>query len=302
MFYHYNKESGLIMAGFFNNIRTTLESITSQIYFWDIIDIAIITVLIYLLLRNTKATRAMQVVKGLGALVAVAVITSWLNLSVVSWLLSMLLQSGVIVVIIIFQPEIRRALEKIGRGTFFDANYEKNDINIELLIDELIKAVQNLSKRKVGALMVIEQNSNLNDIIVTGTRLDATLSSMLVENIFEPNTPLHDGAIVIKDNRVIAAGCFLPLSENILLDRKLGTRHRAALGMSERSDAVCIVVSEETGVISYTKAGSLHRYIDSRALRQLLFEIYSAKNRKRMSWFESLLQKLKSDKAGDKND
>lgn len=302
MFYHYNKESGLTMAGFFNNIRTTLESITSQIYFWDIIDIAIITVLIYLLLRNTKATRAMQVVKGLGALVAVAVITSWLNLSVVSWLLSMLLQSGVIVVIIIFQPEIRRALEKIGRGTFFDANYEKNDINIELLIDELIKAVQNLSKRKVGALMVIEQNSNLNDIIVTGTRLDATLSSMLVENIFEPNTPLHDGAIVIKDNRVIAAGCFLPLSENILLDRKLGTRHRAALGMSERSDAVCIVVSEETGVISYTKAGSLHRYIDSRALRQLLFEIYSAKNRKRMSWFESLLQKLKSDKAGDKND
>lgn len=153
--------------------------------------------------------------------------------------------------------------------------------------------MQNLSKRKVGALIIIEQNSDLTDIIHTGTLLDASISSMLLENIFEPGTPLHDGAVIIKGTRIVSAGCFLPLSENNHVDRKLGTRHRAALGMSERSDAVSLIVSEETGVISYAQDGNLHRYVDSRSLRELLEKLYAPKPVKRSAEkVEALLRSL----------
>ena len=289
------------MSEFFINLYNDLAAVFSaRIGLLDILDIIIVTIIIYLILRITKETRARQVLKGLGIVIIIAVITSWLRLSVISWLLSMLLQWGVLIAVILFQPELRRMLEQLGRGTFFDPKAEKHQEDNALCIDEMIRAIQSLSKRKVGALIVISQNSDLTDVIRTGTTVDAVISAMLLENIFEPNTPLHDGAI--KENRVVAAGCFLPLSDNILIDRKLGTRHRAALGMSERSDAIIIVVSEETGVISYAKEGNLHRYLDSRALRELLEQVYAQNKKPAGRLRDNIMRHLRQGKAGEKNE
>ncbi len=291
------------MKEFFINLFNDIASIfTAKIDLLDILDIIIVTVIIYLILRITKETRARQVLKGMGVVIIIAVITSWLRLSVISWVLSMLLQWGVLIAVILFQPELRRVLEQLGRGTFFDPKAEKHEEDAAITIDEMIRAIQSLSKRKVGALIVISQNSDLTDVIRTGTKIDAVISAMLLENVFEPNTPLHDGAMIVKENRVVAAGCFLPLSDNILIDRKLGTRHRAALGMSERSDSIIIVVSEETGVISYAKEGNLHRYLDSRALRELLEQIYTHPKKPSARLRDNLMRLIKQGKAGDKNE
>ena len=169
-------------------------------------------------------------------------------------------------------------------------------------MDEIVRTAQNLSKRRVGALIVFQMNSKLDDICETGTAIDACISSMLLENIFEPNTPLHDGAVIIRDMRVCAAGCFLPLSENTGIDKKLGTRHRAALGISERTDAVALVVSEETGVISYTRGGAIHRYIDSRSLRELLESLFINTSQESDNWFLRLESQLRSLLHADKAD
>ncbi|MBS6475325.1 MAG: diadenylate cyclase CdaA [Clostridiales bacterium] len=293
------------MAEFFQNIWQSIVSLfTVQITIWDILDIILVAVLLYMLLKITRQNRAYMVLKGLGILLAVAVVTSWLRLSVISWLMSTLLQWGVLIVLVLFQPELRRALEQIGRGKLFDlSGKQKSDMEeSNRIIEEMLRMMQNLSKRKVGALIIIEQNSDLTDIIHTGTLLDASISSMLLENIFEPGTPLHDGAVIIKGTRIVSAGCFLPLSENNHVDRKLGTRHRAALGMSERSDAVSLIVSEETGVISYAQDGNLHRYVDSRSLRELLEKLYAPKPVKRSAEkLETLLRSLFKTEKEDVN-
>ena len=268
------------MGEFFRDLWQSVTVLfTTQIGIGDIFDIAIVTVLIYMLLRVTKRTKAQQVIKGLGILLVLAVISSWLSLSVINWIFTTLLQWMLLIVIIIFQPEIRQALEQLGRGGMITkkSRRKESDIEAEKIIEELIRTAQNLSRRKVGALIVLQGNGSLDDISETGTKVDAEISSMLLENIFEPNTPLHDGAVLINNMRITAAGCFLPLSENMLIDKKLGTRHRAALGISERTDAVALVVSEETGVISYARGGNIHRYIDSRSLRELLEGIFFSK-------------------------
>lgn len=268
------------MGEFFRDLWQSVTVLfTTQIGIGDIFDIAIVTVLIYMLLRVTKRTKAQQVIKGLGILLVLAVISSWLSLSVINWIFTTLLQWMLLIVIIIFQPEIRQALEQLGRGGMITkkSRRKESDIEAERIIEELIRTAQNLSRRKVGALIVLQGNGSLDDISETGTKVDAEISSMLLENIFEPNTPLHDGAVLINNMRITAAGCFLPLSENMLIDKKLGTRHRAALGISERTDAVALVVSEETGVISYARGGNIHRYIDSRSLRELLESIFFSK-------------------------
>ena len=268
------------MGEFFRDLWQSVTVLfTTQIGIGDIFDIAIVTVLIYMLLRVTKRTKAQQVIKGLGILLVLAVISSWLSLSVINWIFTTLLQWMLLIVIIIFQPEIRQALEQLGRGGMITkkSRRKESDIEAEKIIEELIRTAQNLSRRKVGALIVLQGNGSLDDISETGTKVDAEISSMLLENIFEPTTPLHDGAVLINNMRITAAGCFLPLSENMLIDKKLGTRHRAALGISERTDAVALVVSEETGVISYAQGGNIHRYIDSRSLRELLESIFFSK-------------------------
>ena len=257
------------MADFF------LPFTTGAIQFsWrDVVDIIIVAVIIYSLIRIVSGTRALQVLKGLGIILALAFVCSILNLTTVSWILSWLINAAAVVLVILFQPEIRRALEKLGGGKFFGILAPPRE-DADRIVEELMRAVINMSKRKVGALIVFERKTGLKDIIETGTYLNAEITSELIENIFYPNTPLHDGAMIIRDGKVIAAGCFLPLSDNKQISSELGTRHRAALGVSEVSDSYTIVVSEETGVISYMFDGMLTRYLDIPALRDILERIF----------------------------
>jgi len=257
------------MADFF------LPFTTGAIQFsWrDIVDIIIVAVIIYSLIRIMSGTRALQVLKGLGIIVILAIVFSILSLQTVTWMLSWLLNAAVVVLVILFQPEIRRALEKLGGGKFFGVIIAPRE-DADRIVEELMRAIINMSKRKVGALIVFERKTGLKDIIETGTFINAEITSELIENIFYPNTPLHDGAMIIKEGKIIAAGCFLPLSDNKQISSELGTRHRAALGVSEVSDSYTIVVSEETGVISYMFDGMLTRYLDIPTLRDILERIF----------------------------
>lgn len=258
-----------------------VKAITSgftQIRLEDFVDIAIIAFFLYKLIILTKETRAFQLLKGIAFLFVAAIISETLQLQTLSWVLNSVLASGIVVLAVLFQPELRRALEHIGRGKIFNngllQNFrpEENEI-----VSEMQLAIMSLAKRRVGALIVIEQRTGLGDIIATGTRIDGIISAPLIENIFEPNTPLHDGAVIIRDGAIVAAACFLPLAEDIAVARELGTRHRAALGVSSVSDSVTIVVSEETGVISFAREGKLVRYIDQKALHDLLESIFVGK-------------------------
>ncbi len=257
------------MADFF------LPFTTGAIQFsWrDVVDIIIVAVIIYSLIRIMSGTRALQVLKGLGIILALAIVFSILDLQTVTWMLSWLLNAAAVVLVILFQPEIRRALEKLGGGKFFGVVIAPRE-DADRIVEELMRAIINMSKRKVGALIVFERKTGLKDIIETGTYINAEITSELIENIFYPNTPLHDGAMIIKEGKIIAAGCFLPLSDNKQISSELGTRHRAALGVSEVSDSYTIVVSEETGVISYMFDGMLTRYLDIPTLRDILERIF----------------------------
>ncbi len=253
----------------------TISSGLSQFQWTDLVDILLITVLLYRLIMLTKETRAYQLIKGVALLFLGAIVSDTLQLATLGWVLNSVLASGVIVTVVLFQPELRRALEHIGRGKLFTRELLSTVVpETTQIVSEMHLAVTNLSRRRVGALIVIEQRTGLGDIISTGTRIDGTISAPLLENIFEPNTPLHDGAVVIREQTIVSAACFLPLAEDMSIARELGTRHRAALGVSSISDCIAIVVSEETGVISFAREGKLIRYIDDKALRDLLESVF----------------------------
>lgn len=255
-------------------VSSILNSI-SDFGILDFIDIFILAVIIYWLLKLTSKTRAIQVLKGLGVILLAAWITDFLGLVGTAWLLNYVLTAGAFVIFIIFQPELRRALASLGRGRFdiipSQVTYAQENA------DRILKAVLSLSKRRVGALIVFEKKTGLKDVIESGTRLSAEISSELLENLFFTNSPLHDGAVIIRGDRIEAAGCFLPLSDNKQIGQELGTRHRAALGISEVSDSVTFIVSEETGVISVAQDGTLIRYLDSKAIKDILEDIYMIK-------------------------
>ena len=246
----------------------------------DAIDIIIVAYLIYKLLMLTRETRAMQVLKGAGVLFIAIILANWLKLTAISWILNQAIFAGSIAIVVIFQPELRRALEQIGRGKLFKKHGSAVNREVEEFIDELVTSMRNLSGRRVGALILIEESTGLADITATGTRLDAIVSAALIENVFEPNTPLHDGAMIIRGTSIVAAGCFLPLSDNNTISRQLGTRHRAALGITEVSDCHAFVISEETGVVSVAHDGKLTRYLDEEQIREVLTSIYSTQLRK----------------------
>ncbi len=254
----------------------------SQFRIADAIDIIIIAVLLYHLIIFTRETRAIQLVKGLAILFVVAFLSDVFQLSTLNWLLNSVIVSGLIVIVVLFQPEIRRVLERIGRGKLFELSllgFESPE-NVQI-VSEMKQAILSLAKRRVGALIVIEQKTGLGEVIGTGTRIDGLISAPLLENIFEPNTPLHDGAVIIRGGLIVSAACFLPLvDDNRSVARELGTRHRAALGISTVSDSITIVVSEETGVISFTRDGKLVRYVDEKALVNLLESIYTVEKKK----------------------
>ncbi len=256
-------------------LAQTISSGMSQFRIADAIDILIIAVLIYKLFLLTRETRAYQVLKGVGLLFIAALLSDIFQISTLGWLLNSVLSSGIIVIVVLFQPEIRRTLEHIGRGKLLSGDlFGRMQTESSQVVREIHSAVMHLAKRHVGALIVIEQHTRLGDVVSTGTRIDGVISAPLIENIFEPNTPLHDGAVIIREEMILAAACFLPLSEETGISRELGTRHRAALGISSVSDSVTIVVSEETGVISFAREGKLIRYVDDKALRALLESLF----------------------------
>ncbi|WP_418791501.1 diadenylate cyclase CdaA [Phosphitispora sp. TUW77] len=237
----------------------------------NIVDILVMAALIYKLFQWIKGTRAVQLLKGIVVLLIATTISDWLGLYTINWILKNIRTMVVVAIPVVFQPELRRALERLGRGKFFARPFtflEEEDKSS--VINEIIRAVINLAKNKTGALIVLERETGINDYIETGVSLDSVISGEFIINVFIPNSPLHDGAVIIRGDRVAAAGCFLPLSENPNLGKELGTRHRAGIGITEISDAIAIMVSEETGVISLAREGRITRNYDEKTLREVL--------------------------------
>lgn len=242
----------------------------------DIIEIIIISFIIYHLIKLIKDTRAWMLFKGIIVLFLVATIASVFRLNTILWIFANTINVGIIAILIVFQPELRRALEQLGQRNFlasivqFEDQKDKGERFSNFTIDELIKAVYELAGTKTGALIVVEQDIKLTEYERTGIPVDAVVTSQILMNIFEHNTPLHDGAIIIRNNRIVAATCYLPLSDNMKLSKELGTRHRAALGISEVSDSITIIVSEETGKVSISIGGNLIRNVNGEYLKNKL--------------------------------
>jgi len=237
----------------------------------SIIDIAVVAVVLYQLLMLIKGTRAVQLLKGIIVLLILSNSAKFLQLTTMSWMLDKLWQMLFIALPVVFQPELRRALEQIGRGRFFIRHPQGlGPEALSQVTEELVRCTQVLSKNRIGALMALERETGVQNYVETGIKIDGVVSSEFLVNVFIPNTPLHDGAVIIRGDRVAAAGCFLPLSENMNIQKELGTRHRAAIGLTEVSDALVIIVSEETGAISVALDGVLSRFLDEKALREIL--------------------------------
>ena len=260
----------------FNDAWLNLVSVIKSFRPTDALDILITSFLVYKLIQWARASRAGQLAKGLIALVAAFFVADWMQLPTIKVALQYLFSNALILLAVIFQPELRTALERMGRSRIsqldlFNQKEEKAiDLQWKTAINAICEAAPVLSRQKTGALMVIERKSRLGEIIKTGTIIDSVPSMELIGNIFFHNSPLHDGAMVLRDGKLYSAGCFLPLSDNYDISKQLGTRHRAALGMSENSDALIIVVSEETGVVSVAMEGKLTRGYDADMLRDLL--------------------------------
>jgi|SRR5690554_4278479 len=235
-----------------------------------ILDIAIVLFVLYRLYLIIRGTRAVQLLKGITVLILAYLISGWVGLGITSWILNQVLTVGIVAVPIIFYPELRRALEHIGRGGLFVKSSLLAPGERSQAIEELVRAIMLLADRRVGALVVWEQETGLKDWSETGVNVDAVLTAELLINIFEPNTPLHDGAVILRGGRVRAASCYLPLSDSPELKVGMGTRHRAGLGITEQSDAVAIIVSEETGAVSLAYEAKLTRYLDEKGLREWL--------------------------------
>lgn len=234
------------------------------------IDILLVTYLIYKLIMVIKGTKAVQLLKGIFVILIVTLISEKLAFQTLNWIMQQILSWGVVAFVIIFQPELRRALDQLGRGRFFSRTGNKEDEEQEKIVESIAKATDYMAKRRIGALISIERETGLADYIETGIPLNANISSELLINIFIPNTPLHDGAVILQKNSVAAAACYLPLSESPFISKELGTRHRAALGISEVTDSLTVIVSEETGAISLTKNGELHRDLKLDKFKELL--------------------------------
>ena len=283
------------MRTFLAQAESILWSIFNRPTIADAVDILIVAFLLYKLLMLTKETRASAVLKGLLVLFLATWISDLFGLTAMSWILTNVLSNGALVLVILFQPELRKALEQLGRGTIRDSILKGGVDASKQTINEIANCMMNLSRRRVGALIVIEQKIGLKDVVETGTALDSQISAPLLENIFEPNTPLHDGAVLIRGDRIMAAGCILSLSDGKGISHELGTRHRAALGISETTDAISLIVSEETGIISFAREGRLTRHLDRSALEEVLASIYTQKE---TGLLATLLEKRKQRKEG----
>ena len=262
------------MQSVWNALDNFWWSVTHLLSLTDVLDILIIAVLLYQLVILTKQTPAIQVLKGLAVLLVVRYLSELIHLNTVSSLINAVLSNTALLVIVLFQQEFRKILAQLGRGARLE-HAMSNTTENQRIINEITQCCLRLSRRRVGALIVFEQKIGLKEVIETGTQLDAAISAPLLENIFEPNTPLHDGAVIIRGQRIVSAACVLTLSESNALSRELGTRHRAALGISETTDAVTIIVSEETGTISMTQDGRMTRHLNAESLNAALNGLYA---------------------------
>ena len=257
------------------DINSFLDGIFSNVYritINDIIDIAIVAYIFYKIFMFIKDTRAEQVFKGIILLLLATSLSEAFKLHTLNWILLRTLDLGFIAALIIFQPELRAGLEHIGRTNFniFLKSNNVSDDNLNTTIEEIVEALYSLSRQKIGALIIIERQTKIGEIINTGTSVDGEVSRQLLINIFIPNTPLHDGAVVIRESKIKAAACFLPLTESKDLSKDLGTRHRAAIGVSEVSDCISLIVSEETGDVSIAKSGKLYRNVSRERMTNIL--------------------------------
>lgn len=250
-------------------------------------DILIVAYVIYRILVLIRGTRAVSLIKGLAVLFIANLVSRILGLTTVYWLLQRAITMVFVALPIVFMPELRRALEQIGRGRLFGAGFDLfSREDAARSIGEIARAASLLSAQKIGALIIIERDTGLQDFVETGVRMDAVVSAELLMNIFIPNTPLHDGSVIIRGDRIAAASCYLPLTENPNLSKRLGTRHRAALGISEQTDAVAVIVSEETGAISIASAGRLTRHLDETSLKQKLTTLLTPAARRKSGFWE----------------
>lgn len=232
-------------------------------------DLLVVTFFIYQLIKILRGTRSVQLLKGIAIIMLIKVASFFLGLQTLDWIVDLVIQWSVLAIIIIFQPELRRGLEHLGRGSIFNRTKRKTNPG-ENLVQQLAKAVQYMAKRRIGALISIQMETELDEFIGTGIALDADISSELLINIFIPNTPLHDGAVIIRDYKLASAASYLPLSESTLISKELGTRHRAAIGLSEVTDAITIIVSEETGGVSVSYKGELLRELSKEDFEKFL--------------------------------
>ena len=274
-----------------------------------IIDLALVIFLVYCFFRMVEGSRAWQLIKGIALLIVITWVSGLLNLKILNWILTGIMNLGVIAIIVIFQPELRRGLEQLGTNKITKFFGIDKDISTKTKEDiyKIVIAATELSKAKTGALIVIERDIKIQDIIATGISMGAEVSPQLLVNIFEPKTPLHDGAVVISGNKIAAAACVLPLADDKDIAKELGTRHRAAIGISKESDSIVVVVSEETGKISIAKDGTLIADLREDVLKKILIsnvvtKRFAVEKKERASRLKSIREKLKKEKAEIKQD
>jgi len=254
-----------------------VELLRQHRWILDFLDIALMSVVLYRLLLILKGTKAVQMLMGLGILLLASVASRYLELYTIDWLVQSFWAQIVIAIIVLFQPEIRRALAHIGEAQFLTFTKAEELKSLE----EIVRASVSLANKKIGALIVIERDTSLKDFIEVGTPLDAKVSRELLASIFHPTSPIHDGAVIIKGNRIAAAGCFLPITLSSELSKSLGTRHRAGIGLTEETDAIAIIVSEETGFISMAMDGRLETKLDMGTMRDMLTDVFSVQKGKK---------------------
>lgn len=246
----------------------------------DLLDITLVAILFYYILLWLQGTRAIPLIRGLIVVLLLYLVGRILNLYTINWLFEKFMAVIAVMVVILFQPELRRTLERFGRGKFLGVFGFVPTPHGAIYVRHIVRAVEQLSEAKTGALITLERATGLTEYMESGVRLDAALSSELLLSIFNPKSPLHDGAVIIQGDRVAAASCLFPISESRLLDKRLGTRHRAAVGISELSDALVVVVSEKTGIISFAENGFLTRYLTRDLLEEKLFSLYKVEKAK----------------------
>lgn len=278
-----------------SSVLNNLFQIASKLSVNDVVDILIVAYIFYKILMFIKDTRAEQLFKGVIILLVATQLSGMFKLHTLYWILVKILEVGFILPFIIFQPELRAGLEHIGRNTSIrklgGQNKDEYEEKAEKVVKELLDAIYDLSANKIGALLVLEGDTKLNEIIQTGTKIDGNITMQLLCNIFIPNTPLHDGAVVIRDFNIKSAACFLPLTSRTDLSKELGTRHRAAIGVSEISDCLTLIVSEETGAVSIAKSGKIYRNISRKRLGNILTSFYKRKLENNLSFFNDFFKK-----------